>query len=67
MENLFFWKGEQGAKTLQQINAGIGGATGLSKTEDILLYTAMDRAFDGKNGRKTKAEPMKSISPRSVV
>lgn len=50
-----FWKGEQGAKTLQQINSGIASATGLSKTEDILLYTAMDRAFDGKNGRKTKA------------
>ena len=49
-----FWKGEQGAKTLQQINAGIGGATGLSKTEDILLYTAMDRAFSGANAKKTQ-------------
>lgn len=49
-----FWKGEQGAKTLQQINAGIGGATGLSKTEDILLYTAMDRAFSGADAKETQ-------------
>lgn len=53
-----FWKGEQGAKTLQQINNGIASATGLSKTEDILLYTAMDMAFNGKNGRKTKAQQL---------
>ena len=50
-----FWQGEQGARLLNQANAGIAGATALSKTEDILVYRAMADAYGGtvkdKNGR----------------
>lgn len=44
-----FWQGEQGAKLLNQANNGIASATALSKTEDILVYSAMKRAYQGKD------------------
>ena len=40
-----FWQGEQGAKLINQANAGLASATSLSKTTDILAYRAMNRAF----------------------
>lgn len=40
-----FWQGEQGAKIINQANAGLSSATSLSKTTDILAYRAMNRAF----------------------
>lgn len=43
-----FWQGEQGAKMINQINAGISGATGLSKTSDIIAYRAISQAYKGK-------------------
>lgn len=43
------FKGEQGAKLLNQINSGIAGATGLSKTEDILVYGAFAEAYKDKD------------------
>lgn len=42
------WSGEQGAKRLSQMNSSIAGATGLNKTEDILVYRAFRNAFDDK-------------------
>ena len=46
------FKGEQGAKLLNQINSGISGATGLSKTEDILVYGAFAEAYKDKDIEK---------------
>lgn len=43
--NSAFWQGEQGAKRLSQINSGIAGATALGKTEDLLVYAAMEKAY----------------------
>ena len=54
--NNAFWQGEQGSRLLNQVNSGIAGATALSKTEDILVYRAMARAYEGnvkdKNGKE---------------
>lgn len=54
--NSAFWQGEQGARLLSQVNSGIASATSLSKTEDILVYRAMERAYEGtvkdKNGKE---------------
>ena len=49
-----FWQGEQGAKLLNQVNSGIASSTALSKTEDIIVYSAIANAYKGttkdKNG-----------------
>ena len=51
-----FWKGEQGTRLLSQANSGISSATSLAKTEDILVYRAMQNAYRGttkdKNGNE---------------
>ena len=51
-----FWQGEQGARLLNQANAGIAASTSLSKTEDILVYQAIKNAYAGtikdKNGNE---------------
>ena len=47
--NNAFWQGEQGAKLLNQVNSGIASATGLSKTEDILVYRAFSNAYKDKD------------------
>ena len=49
-----FWQGEQGARLLNQANAGIAGATSLSKTEDILVYQAIKSAYAGKVNKNGK-------------
>lgn len=40
-----FWQGEQGAKLLNQANSGISRATSLSKTEDLIVYSAFNNAY----------------------
>ena len=50
-----FWQGEQGAKILNQANAGIASSTALSKTEDLIVYGAFKNAYEGtvnRNGKK---------------
>ena len=44
-----FWQGEKGASLLNQANASISNATGLSKTEDLLIYSAFRKAYSGKD------------------
>ncbi len=46
--NNAFWQGEQGVKLLNQMNSGLAGSTGLSKTTDILAYRAISQAYNGK-------------------
>ena len=40
-----FWQGEQGARLLNQANSGISRATSLSKTEDLIVYSAFNNAY----------------------
>lgn len=50
-----FFKGEQGARLINQVNNGISRATSLSKTEDILVYSAFDKAYSPEK-QKEKLE-----------
>lgn len=55
--NNAFWQGEQGAKIINQANAGLANATALSKTSDIIAYRAIARAYEGMGANgKSKAE-----------
>lgn len=55
--NNTFWQGEQGAKIINQANAGLANATALSKTSDIIAYRAIARAYEGMGANgKSKAE-----------
>lgn len=58
--NNAFWQGEQGAKIINQANAGLASATSLSKTSDIIAYRAIARAFSGttldENGNEISKE-----------
>jgi hypothetical protein len=47
-----FWQGEKGATLLNQVNTGIAGATALSKSEDILVYSAFKNAYQNKDLEK---------------
>lgn len=47
--NNAFWQGEQGAKVLNQANSGIASATGMSKTEDIIVFRAFQEAYKDKD------------------
>ncbi len=46
--NNAYWQSEQGARTINQANAGLASATSLSKTSDILAFRAFSRAYNGK-------------------
>lgn len=50
--NSAFWQGEQGARVLNQANAGIANATALNKTEDIIVYQAFSKVYDDAKMRK---------------
>lgn len=52
--NNAFWQGEQGAKIINQANAGLASATGLSKTADILAYRAINRAFSSEADKEAQ-------------
>ena len=52
--NSAFWQGEQGARILNQANAGLASATGLSKTADILAYRAINRAFGTESAKEAQ-------------
>ena len=46
--NNAFWQSEQGAKILNQTNSGLANATALNKTSDIIAYSAISKAYKGK-------------------
>jgi hypothetical protein len=43
------WQGENGARRLSEMNAGLEGATGLSSTSDILAFRAAREIAEKKN------------------
>lgn len=47
-----FWQGEQGAKIINQANAGLASATSLSKTSDIIAYRAIANAYKGREEKE---------------
>ena len=46
--NNAFWQSEQGARILNQTNSGLANATALNKTSDIIAYSAISKAYKGK-------------------
>lgn len=57
-----FWKGEQGARLINQANTGIASATGLNKSEDMLVFAAMSNAYSDEDMRRILGEKGKKGS-----
>lgn len=62
-----FWQGEQGASILNSMNSGISGATGLSKTTDILAYRAFAQLYPDEASKKAALNGVPYVEGGSYV
>lgn len=62
-----FWQGEQGAKMLNQANAGLANATSLSKTTDLIAYRAISQLFPDEESQRAALKGVPFVSGGSYV
>ncbi|MDR1837632.1 MAG: hypothetical protein LBQ89_08245 [Treponema sp.] len=58
------WQGENGARRLMEMNAGLESATGLQSTSDIVAYRAMRNITGKDNYIDIMAEMEKGVTPQ---